>query len=446
MININYETNYYDHIRAHLDVPIVIYGAGDVARKNYKELGRIDFFCDKRAREICNIDGIRCITQRELENLNDKLIILICVEEKKIFHEICQELSKLEIIADVFYLFDNPAFAFFKYDSERPKEDIKEKLRIRLIYREDGWIFGKFAGKLKEELEKLGQDVSIDKEPDEFADVNHYIYYGYLTKFVSQKNYVSTTMVTHVDMALKAELIKFQADHGTLGICMAEETMNKLTSWGIKRDKLCYVNPAQDGVIKPRKIVLGITNRCYGNQDLRKRDSLIFEACKELNPELFLIKIMGSGWAEIVCQLRKLGFEVMYYDEFDRETYLDLMPSLDYWIYYGFDEGAMGYLDAMAAGVKTIVTPQGYHLDTKIKPTYLCSTIGDFTNTLLSIQREKEEIIASVSDWTWENYAKKHLEIWQYLTNSRPLQEIYRHQSEYSDGIFSVLLEDNTVV
>lgn len=445
MININLTDDYYEFVKGH-NGKKVLYGAGNVAKTNFKLVGDIDCFCDKKATSIKNIDGIECISPEELENLNERLIILVCIENEEVFNRVCQDLSKLDITADVFWLLDNPAFDFFQYNSERPRSAFREKLRIRLIYKDDGWILGKFAEKLREELEKLGQDASIGKEPDESADVNHYIFYGYLTQYISQKNYVSTTMVTHVDMALKAELIKFQADHGTLGICMSEETMNKLTSWGIKRDKLCYVNPAQDGVIKPRKIVLGITNRCYGNQDLRKRDSLIFEACKELNPELFLIKIMGSGWAEIVCQLRKLGFEVMYYDEFDRETYLDLMPSLDYWIYYGFDEGAMGYLDAMAAGVKTIVTPQGYHLDTKIKPTYLCSTIGDFTNTLLSIQREKEEIIASVSDWTWENYAKKHLEIWQYLTNSRPLQEIYRHQSEYSDGIFSVLLEDNTVV
>ena len=445
MININLTDDYYEFVKGH-NGKKVLYGAGNVAKTNFKLVGDIDCFCDKKATSIKNIDGIECISPEELENLNERLIILVCIENEEVFNRVCQDLSKLDITADVFWLLDNPAFDFFQYNSERPRSAFREKLRIRLIYKDDGWILGKFAEKLREELEKLGQDASIGKEPDDSADVNHYIFYGYLTQYISQKNYVSTTMVTHVDMALKAELIKFQADHGTLGICMSEETMNKLTSWGIKRDKLCYVNPAQDGVIKPRKIVLGITNRCYGNQDLRKRDSLIFEACKELNPELFLIKIMGSGWAEIVCQLRKLGFEVMYYDEFDRETYLDLMPSLDYWIYYGFDEGAMGYLDAMAAGVKTIVTPQGYHLDTKIKPTYLCSTIGDFTNTLLSIQREKEEIIASVSDWTWENYAKKHLEIWQYLTNSRPLQEIYRHQSEYSDGIFSVLLEDNTVV
>lgn len=445
MININLTDDYYEFVRGHKGKK-VLYGAGNVAKTNYKLVGDIDYFCDKKATSIKNIDGIKCISLEELENLNERLIILVCIENEEVFNRVCQDLSKLDITADVFWLLDNPAFDFFQYSSERPRSAFREKLRIRLIYKDDGWILGKFAEKLREELEKLGQDVSIDKEPDESADVNHYIFYGYLTQYICQKNYVSTTMVTHVDMALKAELIKFQADHGTLGICMSEDTMNKLASWGIKRDKLCYVNPAQDGVIKPRKIVLGITNRCYGSKDLRKRDSLIFEACKELNPELFLIKIMGSGWAEIVCQLRKLGFEVMYYDEFDRVTYLDLIPSLDYWIYYGFDEGAMGYLDAMAAGVKTIVTPQGYHLDTKIKPTYLCSTIGDFTNTLLSIQREKEEIIASVSDWTWENYAKKHLEIWQYLTNSRPLQEVYRHQNEYKDGIFSVLLEDNTIL
>ena len=135
-----------------------------------------------------------------------------------------------------------------------------------------------------------------------------------------------------------------------------------------------------------------------------------------------------------------MGFEVNYYANFDKEIYQELIPSLDYWIFTGFDEGGMGYLDALAAGVKTIVTPQGFHLDTKYGLTYPCSTIKDFIETLQEIQTEKKKIINAVKDWTWENYARKHLEIWQYLTRTKPLQELYAHQSEYMDGIFSMLI------
>ena len=39
------------------------------------------------------------------------------------------------------------------------------------------------------------------------------------------------------------------------------------------------------------------------------------------------------------------------------------VPYFDYYFYPGLDEGSLGTLDALAAGVKTIVTNQGFHLD-----------------------------------------------------------------------------------
>lgn len=192
---------------------------------------------------------------------------------------------------------------------------------------------------------------------------------------------------------------------------MSSYTLNMLSICGIPRDKLCYVNPAHDGDIKPRKIVIGITYRCHSDYDLRKRDDLILQVCKQLDACFFKLRIMGDGWDETVSQLEKMGFEVDYYPDFDREIYKELMPSLDYWFFSGFDEGGMGYLDALAAGVKTIVTPQGFHLDAKGGLTYPCSTIEDFTNVLKQIQEEKRKITEAVKGWTWENYAKN---IWKY--------------------------------
>lgn len=49
-----------------------------------------------------------------------------------------------------------------------------------------------------------------------------------------------------------------------------------------------------------------------------------------------------------------MGFQVDYYSEFIYEEYLKLMPSLDYYLFWGFDEGSMGYLDALRAGVKRL--------------------------------------------------------------------------------------------
>ncbi len=438
----NTSDNYFDYVKKHPEQKIILYGAGHEAEKNYKYIGHVDYICDRRADEIKSIQGVLCIPPERLTDFQNKIVILICIKEKNIAEQVCQMIGQMQIESEIFYFFDNPAFPFFDYSPYTYCIDPKAELRIRIIHNDDGWVLGKFARKLQEELIKLGQQADIAREEDDTADVNHYIYYGDLMNFYGNRKTVRTTMITHVDCMRLNDQIRFQAQHGAVGICMSSDTRNKLTAWGISGNRICYVNPAQDGEIKPGKIVLGITNRCYHYLDFRKRDDLILKVCEQLNPEYFKLKIMGAGWDEIVGRIRELNFEVEYYNDFDREIYKKLMPSLDYWIYYGFDEGAMGYLDALAAGVKTIVTPQGYHLDTKGGLTFPCRTIDDFIYTLKKIQEEKKAIVDAVKDWTWENYAKKHLEIWRYLTRTITMEELYRHQSEYEDGIFSLLIDE----
>lgn len=442
MIKLNVIDNYFKYIENHPQYKVVIYGAGNQGRKYYKIIGHIDYFCDQNAKALQEVDNIPCLLPEELQDIRSKLIVLICIRDEGIARQVCERLVDLELDGEIFYFFGNLSFAEFDYSPYRRKLNLKERLRIRIICEDESWILGKFAHRLYEELGKLGQDVDISDVEDPTADVNHYIFYGDMTGIPNSRGTVRTSMVTHVDCSLKKDLIKFQTQNDVFCICMSSETVNKLSSWGIERDKLCYVNPAQDGEIEPRKIVLGITNRCYHGVDFRKRDDLILEVCRQLEPRFFKLRIMGSGWEEIICKLDQLGFEVDYYAEFDREIYKKLMPSLDYWIYYGFDEGAMGYLDALAAGVKTICTPQGYHLDTRCGLTYPCSTIDDFARALKQIQEERREITDAVRDWTWENYAKKHLEIWHYLTGTKPLKDLYSNQNVYMDGIFSMLISD----
>ncbi len=427
--------NYYDYVNDHPLSKVVIYGGGYFSRKYYQLLGRIDYFCDKRADEIKSIGGISCIKPEEALKV-DNAIVLVCIEKRSIYEEVRDYFMNNNSIS-IIYFFDNPAFSWFDVASYK-REYSERKISINIVYKNDGWIFGKFANSLMREVSKQGYEVKISETEDINATINHYISNDGLREYVSNPNLIKTAMITHVDCKRKLDIIKYQAEHGTLGICMSKETMDKLASWGVPREKICYINPAHDNDMKPRKIILGITNRCYHDVDLRKRDDLILNVLKKLDSDRFILKIMGSGWDSIVEELRNIGVGVEYYNNFDREKYKELMSSLDYWIYYGFDEGAMGYLDAMAAGVKTIATPQGYHLDTDYGLTYECSTINEFEKTLKKIQDENKVIIDSVKDWTWENYAKKHIEVWNYLAGAKSLKELYKNQNEYMDGIFSV--------
>jgi len=174
---------------------------------------------------------------------------------------------------------------------------------------------------------------------------------------------------------------------------------------------LSYVNPAHDQVMKPRKIVMGITSKIQPSGC--KREKMLNEIAKRISPFDFKFKIMGSGWEPIVDNLGRLGFEVEYHNNFNYEVYTQLIPSVDYYLYFGQDEGSMGFIDALAAGVPTIVTPQGYHLDAKNGITYPFDTLIELEKVFLSVLEKRNERIHAVEGWTWRNYAISHLEIWQ---------------------------------
>ena len=85
----------------------------------------------------------------------------------------------------------------------------------------------------------------------------------------------------------------------------------------------------------------------------------------------------------------------------------------------GMDEGQMGFVDALAAGIKTIVTAQGYHLDVPNAIVHPFTNYEELESILLSLEQEKKKLTKSVSTWNWIDYTKKHVEIWNYLLDSR---------------------------
>lgn len=300
----------------------------------------------------------------------------------------------------------------------------------------EGWILSKFAEEMKKSLELLGVKVTITDKFEKDASINHYVIYYDIHDTVNEK---TTFMITHVECMEKIALIKHYISQGATGICMSKEVMDKLVLNGVPRNKICYINPAHDDVIKPKKFIIGITHRVYTN-DFRKRDSMIIDVCKNLDHDFFALKIMGSGWEEIVQELKNLNFDVTYFPEFNKETYNELIPSLDFFYYDGWDEGNMGYLDALSAGITSLVTPQGYHLDMGVN-TIFCRTVYDFSNELNKYANNRKIICNSVKDANWELYTYKHIEIWTYLLKCESLSEIMKNTGFYTDGIHSMFLE-----
>ncbi|MDA8245010.1 MAG: hypothetical protein M0025_12935 [Elusimicrobia bacterium] len=310
-------------------------------------------------------------------------------------------------------------------------------MKVAVVCYEDPelWIFGKFAKKLIAEVSKAGVDCALVREPDPSADVNHHISYI---------NYrggagVDTLMITHVDTLHKFQMLKGQLETARMGICMSRETQRKLVSAGLPHDRLCYVNPAQDGVIKPRPLVLGITSKVHA--DGRKGEDAVAAFCAKASPADFRFVIMGAGWEPTIEKMRALGFAVDYYAAFDYGKYVEIVPTFDYYLYISHDEGSMGFVDALSAGVKTVVTPQGYHLDAPGGITHPVNDGADLERTLLAIAAERRARVDSVAGWTWGNYARKHIDLWRSLLEGPSAPRL--PGEPYPDGVASVYTAEN---
>lgn len=308
-------------------------------------------------------------------------------------------------------------------------------MKVRIVCYEDihAWILGKFALKMRENLIKVGVSVDISNVPDLKADINHHINYGGYGSTVSS---LDTLMITHIDDTTKLALLKKQMQTAKMGICMSKEAMIILYNLGIPREKLCYINPAHDGVIKARPLVVGIT--CRVQNDGRKREYMLGKLAETLDPEEFSFKIMGEYWTPYVIKLQNKGFCVEYHEKFDYETYTKLIPSLDYYLYMGQDEGQMGFIDALAAGVKTIVTAQGYHLDAVDGISYPFSTYEELLSAFKLIESSRKKLVSSVAKWNWIDYTKKHVEVWEYLLRKNDIGLGTINNSSYPDGLNTV--------
>lgn len=346
-------------------------------------------------------------------------------------------------VSRVFSLFRR-LFWFFSERKYEYRLSRREDMKINIVgpKPEQGWIIYKFAKEMYEQLKQGGYNVSLSTQFDSKADINHFFVPNGIGECIdlSKKYNNATFMITHVDSMYKMDVIKKLTEHGMIGICMSKETRDRMIVNGVKANRVCYVNPAQDGMISPPKIKLGFTHRVYN--DFRKKESLILDVCRQIDSSSFKLYIMGEGWEEIVSEIEKLGFEVEYYSQFNKLQYNELILNLDYYCFFGFDEGSMGFLDAQAAGVKTIVTPQGYHLDTGIDITYPVNTLADIVGVLQNLDRERKKHVEFLNEWTWKKYSMKHVEIWKYLFGFDSFENIFENKGRYQDGIFSLLIDD----
>ncbi len=260
-------------------------------------------------------------------------------------------------------------------------------------------ILSKYANKLNEHLIKLGDKSEVSPVPSKDSKINYHI--NYLPyKHENSPDTINALMITHIFDGYKMDAVKKGMETADIGICMSSETMEQLVSAGIPREKLTVILPAHDGHTRRHQVVAILTN-VY--PDGCKREGMFAELVKTLDYNKWAFRIMGSGWHDILAPLVADGLQVDYFAEFNYEIHKQILESSDYSLYFGKDEGSMGILDSANAGLKTIAPNTGFHKEIGID--YPFDTQEELNWIFRSLNKNK------VENWTWEEYAKRHLEV-----------------------------------
>lgn len=319
-----------------------------------------------------------------------------------------------------------PTFAT-KNGEPRKHQYMKFQKTVALVLHPEirGWIFEKIAERLKENLTIHGWTASITEKPLINAEINHHMSWSF-ANIASPRR--SSMFVTHLDDYAKVNFVKnLLHEYVNFGICMSNDTVQQCKIFGVDSNKLCFVPPCNDQTIKPRPIAVGLTTNVY--KDGRKRENLLVKLANDIDLSEIEFSIFGSGWENVVSKLRSRGVRVIYNSgsKAKLDEYADIclnVPKLDYYLYLGCDEGSLGTLDALTAGVKCVITSQGFHND--LPKSEIITKFLEYNE----LKKIFEDIIAKrnaesniIKNRTWENYARAHSLIWESMLNDN-LQNI----------------------
>jgi glycosyltransferase involved in cell wall biosynthesis len=164
-----------------------------------------------------------------------------------------------------------------------------------------------------------------------------------------------------------------------------------------------------------RSVTVLIAARSY--QDGRKNEQWLIDFIRQFPTTLLKVTIIGVGWWSYVAELQQAGYTVEYHDDFNRDTYRELLKVSDYLLVAGFDEGALSTLDAILYDVTPIVSAQGYHLEQSADMLLFANheQLMAIARTLKRSLEEKSEMSRAMTDW--DAFALKHFELWKSLTS-----------------------------
>jgi hypothetical protein len=216
-------------------------------------------------------------------------------------------------------------------------------------------------------------------------------------------------MITHITGDMYTEKEKIKRIKETLktstGICFSKGMKEKLVKAGCAKDKLEVVLPARDELdIRPRVITMAYN--IY--PDGRKCEDTFTKLVKSLKHQNeYTFRIMGKGWEKVLEPLTKIKPvpRFQWAEDFSGDFYHELLNTSDYLLYTGKEDAlAQSIIDAKNAHVRIIAPPQE---DIEVDLPF---------NNQKELNKIFEDMIDNpVESWTWENYVKKHIKIWERI-------------------------------
>lgn len=200
-------------------------------------------------------------------------------------------------------------------------------LRVRIVLKDRGWIMGKIAIRLVFHFNNHKVEADIALLPTAEVDLNHFfIYIDYDIK--SEIPTKSTPSVTHIDSLKKLLVLKMNLKRVDRGICISRMSVEELASQGIDRRRLCCINLAHDGLLRPRRITIGLTAPLSGMP--QEGEPILQELAEMTRLDGFCFKVSQGGWAFIDPRLLAASASVAFTgNDLDHAVTQGALLSLD---------------------------------------------------------------------------------------------------------------------
>jgi hypothetical protein len=146
--------------------------------------------------------------------------------------------------------------------------------------------------------------------------------------------------------------------------------------------------------------------------DGRKRETQLVEVAQLIGGEHLHVVLMGEGWDDIARRLIDEGCTVEHIANFNADVYQQRIGQVDFAMYFGTDEGAMFFQDALSMGTRTIVPFVGYHADLPHPLVTYAEGPEEVASVLLQEIALRTSAHALADQGGWDYYAEAHLRIW----------------------------------